>query len=454
MLDKVTVTNFKAWRELDLSFGRVTGLFGTNSSGKSSVLQFLLMLKQTRNATDRGLVLDFGGPGELVNLGSFREAAHAHDNEAQMSWTVDWALPDILKINDPGGRRRDVLFQGDQLETKCQVRVRRGQLRADSLIYKFDGATFSLKAKSPKPNEYHLTAKDCGSFRFIRNQGRVWALPGPIKTHILSHQARNYFQNADFLNKFEIAYENLMDNIFYLGPLREYPQREYRWSGSQPVDVGPRGERTVEAILAATAKGETRNLGPRKWRKPFQGMIAYWLQELELIHKFDVAEIATGSSLYQARVKQDNVSPEVMLTDVGFGVSQVLPALVLLYYVPEGSTVLMEQPEIHLHPLVQSGLADVILTVARTRDVQVIVESHSEHLLRRFQRRVAEGEMAPEDVKLYFTSMNKGSAELRHLELNEYGEIRNWPNHFFGDDLGEISATRIAGLNRKLKGDQ
>ena len=454
MLDKLTVTHFKAWRELDLSLGKVTGLFGTNSSGKSSVLQFLLMLKQTSNATDRGLVLDFGGPGEPVNLGSFREVAHAHDEEAPISWTVDWALPDVLKINDPGGRRRDVLFQGDQLETKCQVRMRRGQLRADSLIYKFSGATFALKAKSLKATEYHLTADDCGGFRFIRKQGRVWALAGPVKTHILSHQARNYFQNADFLNKFEIAYENLMDNIFYLGPLREYPQREYRWSGSQPVDVGPRGERTVEAILAATAKREMRNLGPRKWRKPFQEMIAYWLQELALIHEFDVTEIATGSSLYQARVKKDNASPEVMLTDVGFGVSQVLPALVLLYYVPEGSTVLMEQPEIHLHPSVQSGLADVILTVARTRNVQVIVESHSEHLLRRFQRRIAEGEMAPDDVKLYFTSMAKGSAQLRSLELNEFGEVRNWPENFFGDELGEISAIRAAGLKRKLGDDQ
>ena len=139
------------------------------------------------------------------------------------------------------------------------------------------------------------------------------------------------------------------------------------------------------------------------------------------------------------------------LTDAGFGVSQVLPALVLLYYVPEGSTVLMEQPEIHLHPSVQSGLADVILTVARTRNVQVIVESHSEHLLRRFQRRIVEGEMAPDDVKLYFTSMAKGSAQLRSLELNEFGEFRNWPENFFGDELGEISAIRAAGLKPEAR---
>ena len=454
MLKTLRVTNFKAWRELEIRLGRVTTLFGTNSSGKSSILQFLLMLKQTRNATDRGLVLDFGGPDELVNLGGFQDVAYAHNQESQIAWNLEWTLPDALKIGDPAGHRRDVLVAGDRLETTCQVGWRRRQLRTHSLTYRFGGATFALKPKADRITEFDLTADGCDNFQFVRNPGRPWALPGPVKTHIFPDQARNYHQNADFLNQFEIEYETLMDNVFYLGPLREYPQRVYRWSGNYPLDVGPRGERTIEAILAATARGETRSLGPRKWGKPFQEMIAHWLREIGLIHEFDVREIAKGSNLYQARVKQDRSSPEAILTDVGFGVSQVLPALVLLYNVPEGSTVLLEQPELHLHPFVQSGLADVILTVARTRNVQVIVESHSEHLLRRFQRRVAEGEMALEDVKLYFTSMTKGSADLRRLELDESGKIRNWPDNFFGDELGEIAAISVAGLRRKLGNDQ
>ena len=177
-----------------------------------------------------------------------------------------------------------------------------------------------------------------------------------------------------------------MDSIHYLGPLRQHPRREYHWSGSTAEGVGESGEWTVDAILAATRDGETRNLGYRKRKKSFQGMISYWLKELGLIHEFLLEEIAEGTNLYRAMVKTTPSSVPVALTDVGFGVSQVLPALVLLYYVPEGSTVLMEQPEIHLHPSVQSGLADVMLNVAETRDVQIIVESHSEHLMRRLQR--------------------------------------------------------------------
>jgi predicted ATPase len=139
------------------------------------------------------------------------------------------------------------------------------------------------------------------------------------------------------------------------------------------------------------------------------------------------------------------------LTDVGFGVSQVLPALVLLYYVPEGSTILMEQPEIHLHPSVQSGLADVILQVAEHRNIQVIVESHSEHLLRRFQRRIAEEKYPANELKLYFCDSTQGVSKLSYLDIDLFGDIRNWPENFFGDEMAEIAATRTAALKRKMQ---
>ena len=77
MLNRLQLTNFKAWRKADLELAKVTGFFGANSAGKSSLFQLLLLLKQTRNSTDRGLVLDFGRPGDLVNLGTFRDVCSA-----------------------------------------------------------------------------------------------------------------------------------------------------------------------------------------------------------------------------------------------------------------------------------------------------------------------------------------------------------------------------------------
>ena len=96
---------------------------------------------------------------------------------------------------------------------------------------------------------------------------------------------------------------------------------------------------------------------------------------------------------------------ESSLSDIGFGVSQVLPVVTMLMSAPEGSIILLELPELHLHPNAQAGLADLLLDVAEKRNFQLIVESHSEHIVRRLQRRLAEAESAfarPEHVKMYY----------------------------------------------------
>ena len=465
MLKHLEVENFKAWRKLQMPLGKVTGLFGENSSGKSSVLQLLLLLKQTKNATDRGLVLDFGGPNELVNLGNYQALVHRKDLKADISWMLDWELPEPLRIQDPMGRGKDTLYEGTSLRTSTRIGLNRTGLKdehlsARHLEYRFSETEFGIEPKNgiePRTkgsDGFDLKSEGNPPFEFIRNPGRPRSLPGPVKTHLFPDQARTSYQNTGFLSEFEFEYEDLMDRIFYLGPLREHPQREYRWSGASPDGVGPRGERTVEAILAATAEGKRRQLAPRKKFKKFQEMIAYWLKELGLIQSFRIEEIVSGANLYQARVKTDPSGPETMLTDVGFGVSQVLPVLVLLYYVPEGSIVLLEQPEIHLHPSVQSRLADLMLAVAGHRQVQIIVESHSEHLLRRFQLRVAENEIPSSDLKLYFVKTSNGAAELNGLKLNEWGMIENWPDEFFGDEMGEIAAIAEASLDRQMRASQ
>ncbi len=450
MLNRVQLENFKAWREADILLGRVTGFFGANSAGKSSLLQFLLLLKQTRNATDRGLVLDFGGPTDLVNLGTFEDAVHGHDLDRRIRWTLEWK-----PRAGPRGGVSDRFGSDGPLRTRCEVGVRGVRLPQPDpwvaeLGYGRGDVSYQLRPKEGSETKFELVS-DGGGFAFQRNVGRAWPLPRPVKTHLFPSEIRSYFQNAGFLGDFELEYENLMDSIYYLGPLREYPKREYHWGGSSPEDVGRRGENTLDAILAATRDLQTRSLGYRRRKKPFQEMIAYWLRELGLIHEFRLEEIAQGTNLWRAQVRTSASAVQTGLADVGFGVSQVLPALVLLYYVPEGATVLMEQPEIHLHPAVQSGLADVMLKVAQTRNVQIVLESHSEHLLRRLQRRVAEGSAAVDEVKLYFVSTRNGVAHVSDLALNRYGEVENWPEGFFGDEIGEVAAIARAGLTRRIE---
>jgi predicted ATPase len=239
-----------------------------------------------------------------------------------------------------------------------------------------------------------------------------------------------------------------LDRLFYLGPLREFPQRDYLWARSRPSDVGQRGEKAIDAILAATEARESRNLRPKARLKPFQEMIAYWLREMGLIESFGIVEVAPGSNRWQARVRTRAGASEVFLSDVGFGVSQVLPVVTLLQYVPKDSTVILEQPEIHLHPLAQAGLADVIIQAATHRNVQVILESHSEHLLLRLQRRIAEEAVSADDVKLYFCDAPHGVSKLVPLELDLFGNIRNWPVQFMGDAFKETAEAELARLRR------
>jgi len=110
-----------------------------------------------------------------------------------------------------------------------------------------------------------------------------------------------------------------------------------------------------------------------------------------------------------------------------FGISQVLPALVQAFYCPEGSMVWMEQPEIHLHPQVQAELADVFISAvhayehSRPRNVQLIIETHSEHFLNRLQRRIAEETIKPSEMAIYFAQATSTGAELEELTVNKYG---------------------------------
>ena len=137
------------------------------------------------------------------------------------------------------------------------------------------------------------------------------------------------------------------------------------------------------------------------------------------------------------------------ITDVGFGVSQVLPLLVLAYFVPRGATIIAEQPEIHLHPRAQVGLAELMVEVSRERGVQFLVETHSEHIFRRLQFLIADQKLTSDQCRLYFVDRSKGrAAELRRLEVDDFGRVANWPEHFFGDAVGETGRQMRAMVKR------
>jgi predicted ATPase len=449
MLTQLSVGNFKSWKKIDkMRLAPITGLFGTNSSGKTSILQLLLMLKQTIESSDRAQVLEFGDEKNLTNLGSFRDAVYQHEKPGTLDFSLNWNLSKPLVVKDPESKT-NTLFTTDQLAFQCVVGENGAdRLAVSSFEYDANGNRFVLRRKGQSGAKYELSNENEG-IRFTRTQGRVWDLPAPVKFYGFPDQVYAYYQNAGFLSDLQLAFENLFGRLYYLGPLREFPQRHYAWKGSEPADMGRRGERVVDALLASQQKGAYISPGHKRKKQTLEARVAHWLKELGLIYDFKVERIAEGNNLYQVRVQKTASSAEVLITDVGFGVSQILPVLVLCYYVPEGSIILLEQPEIHLHPSVQAGLADVFVDAMKNRHVQIIVESHSEHLLRRLQRRVAEQVMTPDEASLYFCEIVDAGSKLTALDVDLFGNIKNWPKDFFGNEFAEMAAITKAAMLRK-----
>lgn len=207
--------------------------------------------------------------------------------------------------------------------------------------------------------------------------------------------------------------------------------------------------------MAAQSQNRQLNRGPKKRYYDFAEFIAGWMKDLGIIHSFSGKLVAEGRKEYEVLVKAHARASEVKITDVGFGISQVLPVLVEAFYCPPGSIVWMEQPEIHLHPQVQAELADVFISAIKAREngkerkVQMIVESHSEHFLTRLQRRIAEGEISPKDVAVYFCKRSGNATELEPLRINLFGDIENWPEHFFGDEMADLTARTVAAARRR-----
>ncbi len=458
MFTQLKIQNFKGWKDTGpIKMAPITLFFGVNSSGKSSIGQFLMMLKQTVESSDRRAVFYPGGKNSSVQLGSYQEMVFHRNPEINITFEYKWSLLDTLKFKDPVSGRT---FSGNTLAFQAEVGLSEKDQRSLALN--------SLEYELLENNEIKLTIgmeKDKGKgskfkvkttgYSMVRKQGRAWSPGAPVRFYGFPDEVVAYHQNADFVQMLNLHHEKLFRSLCYLGPLRTKAERLYSWAGIEPESVGYAGENTVAAILAA--RDRKISLGYKHRAKPLEEIIAIKLKEMGLIEEFKVARISERRQEYEVKVRSRGSEDWVDLPDVGVGVSQVLPVLVQCFYAPAGSIILMEQPEIHLHPSAQSALADVIIDVIKSREngadrnIQLVIETHSEHFLRRLQRRIAENAVPPEKVSAYFANITKTPAELEPLQIDIFGNIQNWPENFFGDEMGDIIGQAKAAMKKRKK---
>ena len=464
MITRLRAENFKSWKDTgDLRLGRLTGLFGTNSSGKTSILQVLPLLKQTASFPDNNRVLYLGNDDSPVFLGSFREIIHGKDLDSAVGLAFSWRS-DIQFSARQRPYSYDLIAErlhAQEFSFRTSIRQHGEAPEVDFFRYELGGRAFGMERV--EHNQYALVhrptsdALEAGSttkgyFPFGGEFTDATEIPfeSPVKCYGFPADAGTVFDalraeakgnegsanNHDALPPFQLAFEYAFQRVHYLGPLRVFPRRVYQWGGEKPLDTDWDGEQTVETLLAYRIVEK----------------VAQWLKDMDLVDSFKLQPVGESGTIYQCYIKRSPTATEVLLPDVGFGVSQIVPVLANCAILPAGSTLLLEQPEIHLHPFAQAALADVLINAIESRNIQIIVESHSEHLLRRIQRRIAEGAFTAKDAALYFCHIEDDASQADELELDSYGYIKNWPKHFFGDEMEEVAKMTIAASERRKAG--
>ncbi|KXH88045.1 MULTISPECIES: DUF3696 domain-containing protein [Bacillus] len=264
------------------------------------------------------------------------------------------------------------------------------------------------------------------------------------------------------LDDYNFALKNLFKKIYYLGPLREEPKAFYtRFGASDPMYVGQKGE-NVAFVLKHYSKKEINtilpptdgsNFNPNKQtiQKCKLGVaVQKWMKYLGIAENIKVENIGNLGLSIQANITGEKDST---LTNVGVGVSQILPIVVLGLSAPMNESILiLEQPELHLHPYVQSRLGDFFVALTLLKK-QVIAETHSEHLINRMRYHIAKGYFKyDEEISILFVKRNNESkqSEITKIQIDEYGSIDSFPDGFFDETEKQLNEILTAAFEREL----
>ena len=267
---------------------------------------------------------------------------------------------------------------------------------------------------------------------------------------------RTIMESVHYMNTF------FSQGIRYLGPLREEPRSLYPLVPNvDPTDVGLQGEYTA-SVLNSHKTLPIKYIPPEKIdyvtrakaisTRSLEAAVIDWLRYMEIAETVETHD--RGKHGHEMKVTTSGTSIPQDLPHVGVGVSQVLPILVMCLLAKKDTTLIIEQPELHLHPLVQTRLADFFISMALLGK-QCIIETHSEYLINRLRLRiVSDPENALSSIsKVYFSEKGEsGHSSFREVVVNEFGAIPDWPKGFFDQSQFEAEEIlRAAAQKRRLR---
>lgn len=412
-VDAIAVTGFKSFRDrTEISLRPLTILAGQNSAGKSSILQPLLIAKQTLEAT--------WDPGALLIDGPCFRGATADG----LLWR---------------GRRRDdharawdlELVRGDDKVATRYARSAVGGFALEETVWHRGDARLQLRSLV-EDLQWSEAAR-----RFAVEALGLGFAP-PDRWSVMPHATRVAHElvmgpmlqpelQVPIGSPFPAA---AVEGILHLPGLRGNPSRTYPITGSDARYPGPFPPYAASALLTLQAEDPAR-----------AAAIGEDLRLLGVTWKAVASRFQHSDTHVEIRVgrlpnpQQGGAMDLVNIADVGFGASQVLPVVVALRVARRGQMVHIEQPELHLHPNAQVRMARLLVQAAN-RGVQVVVETHSSAILRAVQLAVARGDLAPSKVALHwFTRDAEGASQVRTADLDRTGSFGDWPVDFADVEL-------------------
>jgi predicted ATPase len=416
LLTHLALTGFKCFEDTgEIPLSPLTLIFGKNNSGKSTILQSLLLLKQTIETPQYGPRLNT--KGALYSAGNFADLIYGHQTSRGSSFSFSLTLSsgstitlEFAKDTELGIPRLSSLTVRSPEVERLSVKRSRGQ-----------GGPYELVI-----GDHHIGLEEEANFSLVRN--RFFPLIGEEPPRVGApnqKQTRSRKNAVESLNEVQ----HLLENMRAVGAFRKAPARRYEYEGRVPDGPDPAGESMAQVLIA-----DDRRRG--KKRGEIIRVVNKWLRDIGRV-SIEIKTVAQDVRLYEIRTRDMRSRQWANLADVGFGVGQALPVLVEGVRTPKSSIYLVQEPEIHLHTDAQLAMADFLVDLSK-KGRQVIVETHSEAMLLRVRRRIAEGRLKPNDVS--FLVVEKGAhgpSRIRLLDADNLGQINGWPKDFLGDAAEE-----------------
>ncbi|WP_169737145.1 AAA family ATPase [Deinococcus pimensis] len=474
MFKTLSLSNFKGIDNLkELEIKPITIISGTNSSGKSSVLQSLLLLKQNMGSSIAEGPITFNG--NFVHLGTFLDVVHGRQKDREISISLKFSLtpqrevgeelPTWYWLREFVPRENNVRLAEVEysivLERLNDDNSPNGDHEEDVAVKHME---FSVLVESHKSSvvleregkrRYKARWKNISPRRGTSTgSGRVSVgftglLPDVIRFAEEDTSASTMFNT---LRAIRYILRREVNVLRYIGPLRHEPQRRYIRE-EDFREVGTKGQYSPY-IFHKEQNKKLKDVAMYSFSdEKFYNVAEISLRDalIDWMDGLGIKGFASSSREELLKLVMDSPSgAKVSIADVGFGVSQIFPILLEGLRMPKGDILVLEQPEIHLHPNLQMNLADFLISLAMSGK-NVIVETHSDHVINRLVRRVVEDEsnLINDKVAIYFASNDGNSVSFTPVKIDEARGLVNWPKDFFDQTASEQERIMLATLKRR-----